>query len=242
MRVRVFVLTAIVAAVLSAGLDRVASAADLGRRAVAPLVYDWTGLYVGVDVGYHWSSVDVFLPGAAAAGTAAPDPDSFTIGGHIGYRHQFPNRFVVGVEGDLAWLDGDETGAFPGAPTAGVNARTEWDASVRGILGFAFDRTLIYATGGVSWLRAEGCGVLIAAPTACVAGTNISDTLTGWTIGGGAAFAFSPNLIARIEYLHADYGSNTYTTPGFTGGLANVDVTTDKVRVGLSWKFGPIWR
>jgi len=98
------------------------------------LVYNWTGPYIGVDVGYVWNNVDIFVPGAPFAGTASADPNSFTVGGHIGYRYQFPNRFVIGIEGDLAWLDGHDTVAFPGAPISGSIARTKWDASVRGTL------------------------------------------------------------------------------------------------------------
>lgn len=226
-----------------------ALAADIPARApaykaaaIAP-VFNWTGFYVGADVGYLWSKFDLSLPGSPAAGTASPNPNSFTIGGHIGYRYQFPNSFVLGIEGDLAWLDGQDTGAFSGAPTGGIFAKTKWDASVRGTLGFAANRSLFYVTGGASWINSNGCLVPnIAAPTTCsaTAGTSVSDTFSGWTIGGGIAYAFTDNMIGRIEYLHADYGNRTFTTPGFTGGTANVDVTTDKVRASLSWRFaGP---
>jgi outer membrane immunogenic protein len=236
--------------ILVAGLGLVALAAvqpsfaadrPIPYKALPPAaIFNWTGFYVGADVGYVWSNVDAFEPAAPAFGTATADPNSFTIGGHIGYRYQFPNAFVLGIEGDLAWLDGQDTGAFPGLPPVGFLVNTKWDASVRGILGFAVNRSLFYVTGGASWLNGNGCAVLFVAPTTCLAGTGISSTFSGWTIGGGIAYAFTDNLIGRIEYLHADYGTKAFAGPGFAGGVANVSVTTDKVRAGLSWRFaGP---
>jgi outer membrane immunogenic protein len=228
------------------GASQAAQAADIpqaaqitSRRAPPPVPYNWTGLYAGVDVGYQWSNVDVSLPAVPAFGTAAAEPNSISLGGHIGYRYQFPNRFVVGVEGDIAWLDGDRTAAFPGVPVIGVNATTNWDASVRGTLGFAFDRALIYGTGGASWIDVDGCAVVMAVPTTCIPGTTLSQTHSGWIAGGGVAFAFAGNFTARIEYLHADYGTTSFATPGF-GVPTNVKITTDKVRAGLSLRFvGP---
>jgi len=79
----------------------------------------------------------------------------------------------------------------------------------------------------------------MAAPTVCVAGTNVSDTFDGWILGGGVAFAFAGNFIGRIEYLHADYGTTRFPTPGTIGGATDVSIKGDKVRAGLSLKFGP---
>ena len=199
--------------------------------------FSWTGLYVGVDAGYLWSSVSVFDPAAAAAGTPTTHPNSFTFGGHIGYLYQFNSPLVIGVEGDLSWLNGSATGVFPGVTTSGMIANTKWDASLRGILGYAFDTNLIYATGGASWINGNGCGFVTATPGTCVANTNYSVTESGWTVGGGFAHAFTQNIIARVEYLHADYGTKTLTASAFAGGSFNLGVTTDKFRAGLSWKF-----
>lgn len=242
------ILLAFLSTALSVGFSQAAFTADIGgkdayasaRRPVPVAAYNWTGLYVGADVGYQLSSVDTFVPAAPGLGTADGRPNSISLGGHIGYRYQFPNRFVIGVEGDIAWLDGDHTAALFGLPGVGFNARTHWDASVRGTMGFAFDRTLIYATGGASWINGEGCGVILPAPTTCLAGTTYSRTFSGWVVGGGGAFAFPGNLTARIEYLHADYGTTSVPTPVAAGGTTNVRITTNKVRAGLSWRFiGP---
>jgi outer membrane immunogenic protein len=229
----------VAASELAQAADLPQAAQIIARRAPAPAPYSWTGLYAGVDLGYQWSSGDVFVPAGPVLGTAAVEPNSISLGGHIGYRYQFPNRFVIGVEGDIAWLDGDRAAAFPGLPVLGVKGTTNWDASVRGTLGFAFDRALIYGTGGASWIDADGCLVVMALPTTCIPGTSLSHTYSGWVAGGGVAFAFAGNFTARIEYLHADYGTTSFSTPGF-GVATNVKATTDKVRAGLSLRLvGP---
>jgi outer membrane immunogenic protein len=226
------------------GLAAPAVAADMRMPAKAPppavvAVYSWTSFYIGVDAGYHWAKIETFVPGAAASGVSTAKPHSFTFGGHIGYRHQFGNSFVLGVEADASWLDGDEVGIFPGAPGQAFNGQTKWDASVRGILGVAVSRTLFYVTGGWSWMGIEGCGTLAPAFTTCVAGTALTDkAVNGWTFGGGIAHAFTDNLIARAEFLYADYGDFSYTGAGIAGGVSNESVNAYKARVGLSWKFG----
>jgi outer membrane immunogenic protein len=226
------------------GLAAPATAADMRMPVKAPppaavVVYNWTGFYVGVDAGYHWAKIETFIPGVAASGVSTTKPDSFTVGGHIGYRHQFGNSFVLGVEADASWLDGDATGTFPGAPGQGFYGQTKWDASLRGILGIAANRTLFYVTGGWSWMGIEGCGVLTPAPATCVAGTALTDkAVDGWTVGGCIAHAFTDNLIARAEFLYADYGDFSYTGAGIAGGVSNESVSAYKARVGLSWKFG----
>src|SRR5262245_49446315 len=97
------------------GLAAPAVAADMRMPVKAPVpavvaVYNWTGFYIGVDAGYHWAKIETFVPGNPIAGTSEAKPDSFTFGGHIGYRQQFGNSLVLGVEGDASWLDGDKTG------------------------------------------------------------------------------------------------------------------------------------
>ena len=235
----------VLATAMGFGGMQVATAADMPVKAYPmtppPVAYNWTGFYVGVDAGYHWNKVGIFNPATPASGTAEASPRSFTAGGHAGYLYQFNNPVVVGVEGDVSWLNGNDNGPFPGFPAQGIIATTRWDASVRGILGYAMDRTLFYATGGWSWMNGSMCGVApYPTPLTCFPATSGPSTVDGWTVGGGVAHAFTNNLIARVEYLYADYGSFSYTGTGWTGGTVNVTDRTSKVRVGLSWKFGPM--
>ncbi|MGN6747410.1 MAG: outer membrane protein, partial [Xanthobacteraceae bacterium] len=96
------------------------SAADLPRKAPppappAPQIYNWTGFYAGVNLGYGFGSDPTTIttvsgssfPGLAT-GTAIYSPQSFSIdpkgvigGGQIGYNWQFAPSWVVGFETDI---------------------------------------------------------------------------------------------------------------------------------------------
>lgn len=232
---------ALAGAALLALAGQQVSAADLplkaAPRAVAP-TFSWGGYYVGLHSGYAWGDAELFVPGSAASGTPVAHPDSYTFGGHVGYRRQI-NAWVLGGEADLSWLDGDNAGVVPNFPSQSFRAKTRWDASLRGVLGYTFNRWMVYATGGWSWLSIFGCGETTGVAV-CLTDTSVTRTIDGWTAGGGLAYAYSDNLIARLEYLYADYGTFTFTGAGITGNVANLTTTTNKVRAGLSLRFaGP---
>jgi hypothetical protein len=119
-----------------------ASAADLPARApaMAPapvfVGMNWSGFYVGLQAGYLWSDNTITIPqpgGPVFNFTAKPGPDAFSIGGQIGYRHQYANGFVVGVEADVsALLDSRNGGPYFGALGAFPSASEhKWGANRR---------------------------------------------------------------------------------------------------------------
>jgi outer membrane immunogenic protein len=198
-----------------------AMAADLpSRRAPAPIVaaapiFTWTGFYVGVNAGVGFNSSDdelVFGDGTVLTGDSDDDA-SFIGGGQIGYNYQF-GSFVVGVEGDLQWADfGSTTYALPGGGTFTVDS-DDWFGTVRARAGVAFDRALIYATGGFVF----------------------TDNRNGWTVGGGLEYAFTNNLSAKIEGLYVNLEDDDITLPG--GVVANTgDTDFGVVRAGLNYRF-----
>ena len=107
-------------------------------------------------------------------------------------------------------------------------------ALLRGVLGHTFNRWDGLLRRLV-WLSIFGCATGVAV---CLTDTSVTcNHLDGWTAGGGLAYAYSYNLIARLEYLYADYGTFTFTGAGITGNVANLTTTTNKVRAGLSLRF-----
>src|SRR6185369_10055240 len=122
------------------------AAADLPQRPAykAPMMapsFNWTGFYLGVYGGY-------------AFGTG--DTDGFNggmAGGTIGYNWQAPgSMWVFGVEGDGGWTNyGDSVSATVGAVTATVASEAKATATLRARLGAAWDRTMVYVTGGGAW-------------------------------------------------------------------------------------------
>lgn len=225
--------TMVVAApsVLTVGVARAAN------TTMTPAPFNWTGAYVGADAGYVWANADVGVP--AYPDTAPTHPASFALGGHIGYRYEFSNAIVVGAEADLAWLDGVDAGAFRTFPASGARVTTNWSGSVRGILGYAFQRNLVYATGGWSSLDVKGCGLMtVSTSAACVPDTSFSRATDGWTVGLGIARAFTDHLIASIEYRYTDYGKFSYDAPGASGGVATLSAKSNEILARVSWKFG----
>lgn len=219
-----------------------AGAADLGAprtpiaSAIVSPAFSWTGFYVGGHIGYLGSSLTARDP-AVPLSNGSPNPNGVKLGGHIGYRHQFANNFVLGIEGDLSWLGASyRNGATAGAPNQFWRARATYDASVRATAGLAVDKALLYVTGGLAMAEFQGCGI-IGAGTPCLAGTNFSGMRTGWTVGTGLAYAITPNVSVRGEYLYADYGTKTYVMPGNPGGTGQVRANTHTVRIGLSYQF-----
>ena len=153
------------------GLSASALAADLpARRAPAPFVavpvFTWTGFYVGVNAGYVFDHDSTFrqsngtvAPAASGLGVARPftarvPDDGVTAGGQIGYNFQIGNA-VIGIEADAAWTDIGRrvTIGGPGAPATLNTFRADLDylGTVRGRLGWAFDRVMIYGTGGFAY-------------------------------------------------------------------------------------------
>jgi outer membrane immunogenic protein len=221
----ILLVAAAAGALLSAQL---AQAADLPSSKMAPAApafaaYDWTGFYVGVHGGYGWGK---HHRTNAIGFSNSYDSDGWLAGVHAGYNHQV-NQFVLGVEADLAYADiaGDDGGV------GGIldETRLRWMGSIRGRVGLAFDRLLIFATGG--WAFADlkhtsaGGGLVDAFTT----------TRNGWTVGGGLEYALTSNWLVRAEYRYADLGS--FSRASALVIPFSVKSTVHTARVGLSYKF-----
>ncbi len=201
-----------------------ASAADLPSRkgpVVAPVyvpAFTWTGFYVGANAGYGWGNVNA--NGFANVG----DLDGFVGGGQVGYNYQI-GQFVIGAEADFQGADlssGDNLGL--------LNVKTEWYGTVRARAGVAFDRFLVYATGGWAYGNVKTSFPGLFGPFAL----NSDRTHTGgFAVGGGVEYAFTNNLIGGVEYMYVDLGEKNIAT--LPGNKVGTDFSV--VRARLSYKF-----
>lgn len=223
------------------------SAPHLGFPQTTP-VYNWTGIYLGLQGGYAWgdSTVDYSFNGLAPifGGPTSynfdTDPDGFIGGGHLGALYQW-GAFVLGAEGDIEFntMDGEENLAIFDAfgtnlGTATATVEYNWSASARGRVGFAFERFLIYGTGGWAYSDVDTFATVIN-PAGVVTTNGTDEGLSGWTAGGGVDALLGHNLSARVEYRYTDLGDTTFQTA--PDDLLTVEHKFHAVRAGLSYHF-----
>ena len=206
-------------------------------------VWSWTGCYVGGHAGGLWAEQKEWIvrtPGGDFFGQSlgGHDADSWVGGVQAGCHYQFAGGFVIGIQGDYAWTDGE--GSHDSARELGVayHSKVKSLATATGRLGYAWDRFLGYVKGGGAWERDDYWATTIVVGTAYTA----RETRSGWTIGVGGEYAFTNFLSGFVEYNYYDFGTREI---GFTPQLAGlrpafVDIKETKsvVRAGLNFRFG----
>jgi outer membrane immunogenic protein len=220
---------AIAAAFIAATLASLpAAAADLPRAVPsAPAVFvpafTWTGFYLGANGGYGWGRIN------DASNTLSTDLNGGLVGGQVGYNWQTGN-WVWGVEGDIqaSWQEESASATVAGVGLVTVKGEFPWFATLRGRLGYAWDRHLLYATGGVAWITTK-----LSLP-ALATTVSSDDTKAAWTVGGGWEWMFYDRWSARLEYLYMDTGNTSVTLFGVT---ANGDGHNHIVRAGINYHF-----
>jgi outer membrane immunogenic protein len=222
-----------IGSILLAGLQ-IAFAADVRHTAPPParpapppayVPYSWSGLYFGGHFGFNWSDEGATFIGGGLSG--ALDPNGVNAGGQIGANWQI-GSWVLGVEGDLSWTNGDGTANIAGTT---VSADHNWYATLAGRLGFAWDRWMVYGKGGAAWMDAD---------YSTAAGTAGS-TRSGWMAGGGIEYGLSPNWSAKLEYNYLDLGTDNLVLPPAT----SVDTKVQTLKAGINYRFnwdGPVSR
>jgi outer membrane immunogenic protein len=208
-------------AALMAGVASSAMAADLPTRKAppapqvyAPPVFSWTGFYVGVNGGW----------GGGTGGKDFGNVSGGLVGGTVGYNYQI-SQFVIGVEGDWDWADLTKNGTNN---TLGYKNKIDDLVTVRARAGYAFDRALLYITGGYAGADDK---ISLNIPGGSYSST---DWRSGGVIGGGLEYAFTNNISAKAEYLYVPLGSQTFTDSTYS---AKSDLNLSIVRAGLNYKF-----
>lgn len=203
-----------------------ALAGDLPSRKAAPAYYapvpafSWTGFYVGIEGGADFLSSNVYDGnlGYNNNNTAG------LLGGVVGYNYEMPSRFVLGLEGDAGGI----FGAKHTIATPNYYTNNSYFADIRGRVGYAVvDRALLYVAGGVAFGD-------VTTGSYNLGGVSYSSDRVGYTIGAGLDYAFTNNLIGRIEYRYTDLGSAWVGNSVF-----RTRFDFNVVMAGLLYKFGP---
>jgi outer membrane immunogenic protein len=217
-----------------------ASAADMPVKAPAAIVaQNWTGLYVGGNIGYGWgqsSSTELFtdsntptnLGDCCTAGFSrgtigSLNPSGGFIGAQIGYNRQVAPNWVLGVEADIHYsaIKGSTAGRFTNPlgtfPTDGTaEQKLQWFGTVRGRAGFVTaPGFLLYVTGGLAFGQIKYSMLASEVPPGdlYISNMNADTTRAGFTVGGGVERMINNRLSWKAEYQYIDLGSVDATAP-----------------------------
>jgi len=237
-----------------------ASAADLSRPVYTkappppPPAFNWSGFYIGLNAGGKWitnSDHVVTVDGTDFTGFGDNNQSSWIAGGQIGYNWQAPGSpWVFGIEGDIdaqdfnrSFVVGTAIGNtfFPGDT---FSFESKWQASIRGRIGYAaWERTLLYVTGGVAFTQAKA-SVLLVPSAGLLAGFAATDdtTVVGGTVGAGLEYAFTNNISLGIEGRYTFYGdqdfNNNLTIPGVATAFRDrINLNTAEVMGKINFRF-----
>jgi outer membrane immunogenic protein len=225
------------------------------REAIGPLTehalvssaFNWTGFYIGGQVGYARSQSDYSLklggewemfPSHAEEiedeGDHEFDEDGYGIGGCAGFNYEFRNHVVIGfgIAGRKYWNLSNtfETGDFPAGP---IDAEFDvWSSfnttglvTVGPKLGYAFGRILPYVSGGLAFGELDASQKIFSNEfNGFREGEKASEQRLGWNISAGVQYAFTNNWSLRVEYSYSDLG--TFKYPGKTEPNFLRDFTT----------------
>jgi outer membrane immunogenic protein len=165
---------------------------------------NWQGVYIGGHLG-----------GAIGSASGA-NTSGFTAGAHLGVNGQF-DRLIVGVEADVSATSNGNNGF-------GAKFRQGANGSMRGRLGYSFDRVMVYGTGGFAVTNYEYRNRI----------GQISRMRAGTVLGAGAELTLTDNVAVRGEVLHYNYSNISFAG---IGGPANFSPTNNVFRGGLNYKF-----
>jgi len=199
-------------------------APEVPMIAAAPVMWSWTGAYAGLFIGGGW---DGDIDGHHGS-KSVDDLSGVFGGGYVGYNWQM-NQFLLGAETD-AGFTGFSTDNGKGKHK-GWNGDVGVIGSVRGRVGFTWDRFLVYGTGGFGYgdLNINNAGKNKN-------NKNNGDFIFGWTAGGGVEFAVTDNVLVKLEYLYYDLGDE-WSGKNRNGNKKDEQFNISTVKLGVAYKF-----
>jgi outer membrane immunogenic protein len=240
------------AILLGFGATSVASAADMAvkaRPAVAPIMYNWSGCYIGGNVGGGWSRMDTErvqtdLVAPAFANYGRENDSGFIGGGQAGCDFMAGKDLVFGVQGMFDFGNVNGRHALTDFPAFSETNNLRSIGTATGRIGYLWTPTFLgYVKGGMAFLRERN---QVFAPAGALVESS-SFTLPGMTVGVGGEWMFAPDwsVFAEWNYMWIEDKSGQYFTPApsFVGETLNVKPVAQTALVGVNYKFhwdGPV--
>jgi high affinity Mn2+ porin len=204
------------------------------KSATGTPAYDWSGAYLGGNLGY----------GRGGVASAVFDPSldsrhnsfgSLYAGLQAGYNLVTAYNLLLGIEADVSFANFYADDQIASRVTTGgtiVTEQIDTIAKARGRIGYTFDRWIVYGAAGFAWSQVR----LLAQSGVQQAADKILQTRLGWTAGVGAEVAIAPQWSARLEYLYDHLNGISATFPSGTRYESAFNLQT--LRLGLNRKFG----
>lgn len=224
------------------------------------------GGYLGTHIGYGTADTtldrDAYTIPVLPSQNDVPVParrDSFDFNGgligiHAGYNHVTAGNWLFGIEGDWTHLEMKEVKTASQTITFGgenfiqqhrSKLDLDWQATVRGRVGFITGNTLFFGTAGVAFMDYDW------REAATVTDVDVSQTFgqhhsengiwVGFVVGGGFEYAVTESVSIGADYLYEHFGDLGrvpfgHTNPAQQGKLDDLDM--HKVRARISIKLG----
>jgi outer membrane immunogenic protein len=225
-------------------------------KAPPPVVYNWTGCYIGGNVGGGWARTEQLqvakvtppIPVVPPNNFGSGDGSAFIGGGQFGCDYQVGGNFVIGVQGkaDFGTISSSHAvaTAFPGLPVGSFNSSddTKNMYTATGRIGYLVTPpVLLYVKGGGAWTRTES-NIFGNIPFVFLSESASADR-SGWTVGGGIEWMFAPGWSIFGEYNYMDFGNLDISyTRGPLASLNSEDVirtrlTASQALFGVNWRF-----
>ncbi|MCG6205309.1 outer membrane beta-barrel protein [Rhodopseudomonas sp. HC1] len=235
----------ILAGVALVGTAVSAQAADLAvkapyMKAPVAMVYDWTGFYIGANVGVGLGR-DLAAHAFPAGGTFNStylQPQGVIGGGQIGYNWQSNTTFLgpllIGIEADIqgSGVSDGRTTLNSAVGTVNYNQKLDWFSTVRGRIGLVRGPAVGYVTGGFA---AGNVKTTVTEPGLGLVPFALSETRTGWTLGSGVEAALGGNWTGKIEYLYLDLGNRN---DAFGTQALRTEYRESIFRAGVNYRIG----
>jgi high affinity Mn2+ porin len=253
-------LAALVSPVAAADLP-ISSPAKAPAPGASP-AYDWSGWYVGANVGLirgasSWSAAQ---PAAGQTLNGSFDlpynfdffagTGSYVAGIQGGYNYVFPSRVMLGVEYDASFpnsdvlnpfsVRGNQTVTSPLTGQANYDEAVIYYGSARARVGYAFDHFLLYGTGGLAWTYDQVTRTQLDGVSGFAGPGSVDTRLLwrlGWAAGIGVEVPLSSNWTAKAEYLSTGFGRKAFTFPT-SGEAFESRLDMQSVRVGVNYRIG----
>ena len=223
------------------------AAAATPWQALQARLVNWSGAYVGGNIGYgigeNRSELAQTVDPALVPETFTMSPGGVIGGVQAGYNWQ-ADHIVAGIEADFQGTGQKDSVCMQSCEFplhGGVTAQQSqsWFATVRGRIGYAAGSSLLYATGGYAAANIKTSFQTLS--FGVTTPVTLNAMRSGWTAGAGIETMIAPNWSTKLEYLYTDYGnisSGFVPTGPFISTSLSSDLHDHVVRAGVNYHFG----